>query len=84
MHPDAATSAPILNVGGITTVLAAVLTVVVLTVAIRAALRAHRSDTAGVLTALGIVALGAMIWALASGNYVSTLGNDLIKAALHL
>jgi len=77
-------STTILNIGGITTLLAGVLTVVVLTVAIKAAFRAHRSDTAGVLTALGILALGAMIWALATGNFITTLGTDLVKATLHL
>ena len=84
MYLAAAASPTILNIGGITTLLAGVLTVVVLTVAIKAAFRAHKSDTAGVLTAVGIVALGAMIWALASGNNLLTLGNDLVRATLHL
>ena len=70
--------------GGITTLLSGILTVVILTVAIRAALRAHRSDTAGVLTAVGIVAVGAMIWALASGGNVVTLGNHLVSSLLNL
>ena len=84
MYLAAAASPRILNIGGITTLLAGVLTVVVLTVAIKAAVRAHKSDTAGVLTAVGIVALGAMIWALASGNNLLTLGNDLVRATLNL
>jgi hypothetical protein len=77
--PLAAAQASVLNIGGITTLLASVLTAVVLTVAIRSAMRAHRSDYASVLSAVGIVAVGAMMWALATGNDLPKLGTDLVN-----
>jgi hypothetical protein len=80
----AAASGTILNIGGITTLLGGVLTVVVLSVAIRHALHANRGAWAAVLTGMGIVAMAAMTWALATGNDIGKLGADLVSKIISL
>ena len=58
---------------------------VVLSVAIRAAFHAHRGNIAGVLTALVIVAGGAMIWSVATTNgAIPALGHDMVRAFLRI
>lgn len=85
-HPLAAAAATssILNEAWITSTLATVLTIVILTLAIKAAFRAHRSETAGVLSMLLILGVAAMVWSVATGGDIPTLGADLVHGLLHL
>jgi hypothetical protein len=84
VHPLATVVRPlaapntILNVSGITTLENGVLTIVVLSVAITAMMAAHRSAVAKVLTAVVIVAVGAMISGLAEAGLIPNLGGDMV------
>lgn len=74
-----------LNTGGITTILGGIFGVVILSVAIRAALHAHRSNIAGVLTAVTIVFVGVLVYGLATGNgLIGKLGTDLVSHVLNV
>jgi hypothetical protein len=81
---DLAAAPTILNISGITTLLGGVLLIIVLTVAIRHMMHAHRGNYAAVLTGVGIVGLAALVWALATGNEISKLGADLVSKLLNL
>lgn len=79
-----AASNTILNTNGITALENAILTIVVLSVAISAMFAAHRSAIAKVLTAVVIVALGAMISGLAAAGLIGSLGADMVHAFLSI
>ena len=73
-----------LNTAGIEAILAGVFGIVVLSLGIRAGLHAHRSNYAAVLSMAGILGVAAMIWSVATGNQVTTLGHDLVSQFLHI
>jgi hypothetical protein len=77
-------SSSIINISGITSILAGVLILIVLVVAIRHALHAGRGNWAAVLTGMGVLALAAMTWALATGNDIGKLGSDLVSRFLSI
>lgn len=74
----------ILNTTGILALLGAVFGVIIVSLAIRAALHAHRSNYAAVIAMIGILALAAMIWSIASGNEATKLGGDLVHDFLNI
>jgi hypothetical protein len=74
----------VLNTAGIDALLGAVFGAVVLTLAIRAGMHAHRSNFAAVLGIVGMLALAAMIWNIASAGQATTLGHDLVGQLLHI
>lgn len=74
-----------LNVGELTTILGTVFGLVILTVGIRLGMHAHGSNIAAVLTGVGIVFLGVMVFGLATGhNLLGKLGADLVGAFLNI
>jgi len=81
---DLAATNTILNTPGIETLEDGLLTVVVLSVAISAMMAAHRSAIARALTAVVIVALGAMLSGLAAANLIPNLGADMVNSFLTL
>jgi hypothetical protein len=83
-HIAAAAGGDIINTGGITALLGTVLIIIVLTIAIRHAMHAGRGNWSMVLTGMGVLALAAMTWALASGNDIGKLGTDLVSRVLSL
>ena len=74
----------ILNTTGIVALLGAVFGVIIVSLAVRAALHAHRSNYAAVIAMIGILALAAMIWSVASGNEATKLGGDLVHDFLNI
>jgi hypothetical protein len=80
----AGTTNNILNTTGITGLESAVLVIVVLSVAITAMMAAHRSNIAKVLTAVIIVAAGAMVSGLAAGGLIPNLGAAMVHLFLKL
>ena len=74
----------IINTGGVTAILVGIFGLAVLTLAIRAAIHAHRSNFGAVITMVGIVALAAMFYNLATGNQVGKLGGDLVHQFLNI
>ena len=74
----------ILNTTGILALLGAVFGVIIVSLAIRAALHAHRSNYAAVIAMIGILALAAMIWSIASGNEATKLGGNLVHDFLNI
>jgi len=75
-----AAAADPVNVTGITAILADCLKLAVLAVAIRALFHAFRSNTSAVLTIVGIVALGVMLWGLGTAGMLGGLGSDFAHA----
>lgn len=74
-----------LNVPGITAILGGILTVVVLTLAIRAGLHGHKGNAPAVLIIMGCVGAAAMTWGIATQpGLIGLLGGDLVKAVLKL
>jgi hypothetical protein len=73
-----AASNTILNTAGIEALENGLLTIVVLSVAITAMMAAHRSAISRVITALVIVAIGAMITGLAAAGLIGSLGADMV------
>ena len=80
----AAAGGTILNTTGIVALLGAVFGVIIVSLAVRAALHAHRSNYAAVIAMIGILALAAMIWSIASGNEATKLGGDLVHDFLNI
>jgi hypothetical protein len=80
----AATPNTILNTAGITTLEDGLLVIVALSVAITAMTAAHKSNIAKVLTAVIIVAVGAMISGLASAGLIPSLGAAMVHLFLKL
>ena len=80
----AAGGGTILNSTGVDAFLGVVFGIVILTLGIRAGLHAHRSNYAAVIGMIGILALAAMIWNIASAGQVTTLGHDLVSQMLHI
>lgn len=74
----------ILNTAGATAILVTIFGLSVLTLAIRAAMHAHRSNFGAVITMLGILALAAMFYSLATGGQVAKLGGDLVHQFLNI
>jgi uncharacterized membrane protein len=74
----------ILNTTGILALLGAVFTVVIVSLAVKAALHAHRANYAAVVAIIGILALAAMIWSVASGTEATKLGTDLVHDFLNI
>jgi hypothetical protein len=74
----------ILNTAGIQAILAGIFGVLVLSLGIRAGMHAHRSNYAGVLSMVGILGLAAMVWSIATGNQITTIGHDLVSQVLHI
>jgi hypothetical protein len=79
-----AAAGTVLNTAGIQGLLAGVFGIVILALGIRAGLHAHRSNYAAVLSMVGILGLAAMVWSVASGNQITTLGTDLVHQFLHI
>jgi hypothetical protein len=75
---------PLINTGGITSTESAVLVIVVLSVAITATLAAHRSNISRVLTAVIIVAAGAMVAGIAAGGLITALGTAMVHLLLKI
>jgi hypothetical protein len=80
----AAGGGTILNNTGIDAFLGSIFAIVILTLGIRAGMHAHRSNYAAVIGMVGILALAAMVWNIASGGQVTTLGHDLVGQFLHI
>lgn len=80
----AAAAGSILNSTGIDAFLGVVFGIVILTLGIRAGMHAHRSNYAAVIGMVGILALAAMIWNIASAGQVTNLGHDLVSQMLHI
>lgn len=74
----------ILNITGITAFLAAVFGLIILTLGIRAAMHAHRSNFAAVIGLIGILALAVMVWSIANAGEAATLGSDLVHDFINL
>ncbi len=74
----------ILNTNGITALENALLVIVVLSVAITAMMAAHRSAIAKVLTAVVIVAGGAMLSGLAQAGLIPNLGAAMVHLFLNI
>lgn len=74
-----------ININGIADILGGLFGLVILSIAIRAGLHAHRSNIAAVLTAVGIVFLGVLVFGLASGHdLIGKLGSDLVGDFLNI
>jgi hypothetical protein len=80
----AAAGGTIINSTGVDAILGAVFGIVILTLGIRAGMHAHRSNYAAVIGMIGILALAAMVWDIASGGQIATLGHDLVQQFLHI
>jgi hypothetical protein len=73
-----------INTGNISTILGSIFGILVLVVAIRAVMHAFRGGFAAVLTVVVIVAVGAMVFGLATSNLLGALGGDMVRAFLNL
>ena len=73
-----------LNIAGIEQILAGIFGIAVILVAIRAVFHAFRSGWAAAITAACIVAIGAVIYGLATTGQFAQLGTDLMHAVLKL
>ena len=82
-QPIAANGA-ILNNAGINTLLGAVFGFLVLMLGIKAAHHALRSNLAAVLSMVAILAIGVMIWNIASAGQANQLGSDLVHHLLNI
>lgn len=74
----AAAGGTILNSAGIEALLGGVFAIIILSLGIRAALHAHRSNFAAVIAMVVVLLVAVMIWNIASAGQATTLGGDLV------